>query len=167
MGLVAHHSPAQNNQRLVLVGLTPGLGIGVYNGIGLSAGLDLRYQHPIAPNLALTAKTGIDVFRVKSRYAEQFRQQYKTTAGFSIPLTVGPRYYFPKGLYTGLNVGADIGVSKLAVTSFRFEPSVGMLVPLRAGRYLDVGTSVNTSFNRGSGVFSFNFAYGLPVSSLR
>lgn len=158
---------AQQDQRLLVVGATPGLGIGQYNGVGLSGGIDLRYQHPLAGNLTLTAKTGFEAFRVKSRYVEYYRQNYQVVTGFSVPITVGPRYYFFKGLYGGLNLGVDISVSKLAATSFRFEPAVGAVVPLPSGRYVDVGTSFVTSFSRGSGIYSFTVAYGLGWGAVR
>lgn len=158
---LAPFSHAQRDQRLLLIGVSPGLGIGIYNSIGVVGGIDLRYQHPLARNLTLTAKTGIDVFRIKNRYAEQVKKDYQTITGFSVPVTVGPRCYFLKGMYGGLNLGADIGISKLTVSSFRFEPMVGVVIPTSAGRYVDVGASIQSSFNRGSGIFSFNLAYGL------
>lgn len=158
---------AQQDQRLLLSGVTPGLGIGLYNGIGLSGGIDLRYQHPLVNHLTITVKTGLEAFRIKSRYTEYYRQNYQTVTGLSVPITVGPRYYVHKGMYGGLNLGADISVSKLAATSFRFEPAVGAVVPLPSGRYVDVGTSVVTSFSRGSGVYLFTVAYGLGWAVVR
>ena len=85
---------AQRNQRLVGVGLMPGLGIGSYNALGANAGLSVRYQHPLRGQMVLTTKTGLDFFAIRGRYADAYRQQYQTATGLSIPLTIGPRYYY-------------------------------------------------------------------------
>ncbi|MBC8154859.1 MAG: hypothetical protein H7Z72_18335 [Bacteroidetes bacterium] len=155
-----NQATAQSDQTLLLIGANPGVGIGIYNSVGVNFGIDLRYQHPLTNNLTLIGKTGIESLRVKGRYVDQFRQEYQTATGLGIPITVGPRYYIMPGLYGGLNLGADIGITKLVSSSFRFEPGVGIVVPLQAG-YLDVGTSISTSLSRGSGTFSFNVSYGL------
>lgn len=159
LGLI-NQAAAQSDQTLLLIGTNPGLGIGVYNSVGVSGGIDLRYQHPLTHNLTLIGKTGIESLRVKGRYVDQFRREYQTATGLGVPITVGPRYYIMQGLYGGLNLGADIGVTRLISSSFRFEPGVGAVVPLRDG-YLDVGISISTSLSRGSGTFSFNIGYGL------
>ncbi len=153
---------AQSSQSMLFIGGNPGVGIGVYNSVGVTGGFDLRYQHPLKGNLVLILKTGGETLRIKGRYANQFINEYQTATGFSLPFAVGPRYYFMKGMYTGLNLGVDIGLTRIVTSSFRFEPGVGVVVPLRAGGYVDAGTSVSTSFSQGSGTFSFNVAYGLP-----
>lgn len=158
-----HPCLAQSHQRLLFVGITPGLGIGSYNGVGPTVGIDLRYQHLLKDNWVLTAKTGIEALRIKGRYAEQFQRTYQTASGLSLPITVGVRRYFLDRLHADLNVGADIGVSALTITSFRFEPMVGMMIPLSRDNYLDIGSSVVTSFGRGSGIYLFSFAYGLKL----
>ncbi|GAB3513454.1 hypothetical protein GCM10027341_55480 [Spirosoma knui] len=154
---------AQDNQQVLFAGITPGLGIGLYNGVGLSGGLDIRYQRPWRDQWAFTAKTGLEVLLIKGRYAEQFRKTYQTSAGLSIPATVGIRRYWLKGIHTDLNVGVDVGISTITVTAFRFEPMVGMMIPLSTGGYLDIGSSVTTNFELGSGIYAFTFAYGLPL----
>ncbi|GAB3560288.1 hypothetical protein [Spirosoma fluminis] len=159
--LFSDYCLAQANQPLLLAGITPGLGIGLYNGVGLSGGLDIRYQRPWRNTWAFTAKTGLEVLLIKGRYAEQFRKTYQTSTGLSIPATVGVRRYWLKGIHTDLNVGVDVGISAITVTAFRFEPMVGMMISLPTGGYLDIGSSVTTSFERGSGIYAFTFAYGL------
>lgn len=155
-------SLAQSDQSLLFIGVNPGVGIGVYNGIGVAGGINLRYQHPLNNNLTLIARTGIESFRIKGRYADYYQQNFQTATGISIPIAGGPRYYFMENLYGGLNLGVEIGANKLSATAFLFEPGVGLVVPLKGGNYLDVGTSIVTSFSRGSGIFAFNIAYGLP-----
>lgn len=152
---------AQGRNRILFVGLPVGVGVGRYNGTGFVTGFDVRYQHPLGSNFTITGKTGLEIFLVKGRYKEYYRYYYGSSSGISIPITVGPRFYIVDGLHAGLNFGVDIGVSRLAATSFRFEPAVGYAIRLNNGNYADVGTSFVTSFGEGSGVFSFNFAYGL------
>lgn len=153
----------QSGQSVLWLGATPGLGMGVYNGIGIGLGADVRYQRPLTRKLVAIARSGLDLFVIKGRYSEQFRKEYNTTVGLSIPITVGPRYYFLESLYGGLQLGADISITRLGVSSFRFEPSVGKVFPIAGGRYLDVGASIPTSMSRGSGMFLFNVAYGLGL----
>ena len=154
---------AQGKNRLLFIGSPVGVGVGRYNPTGFQTGVDVRYQHPLASNFTITAKTGLEVFLVKGRYREYFRYYYDAGAGLSIPVTVGPRFYIIDGLHVGLNLGVDIGLSALAATAFRFEPATGYAVRLANGNYVDVTTSFVTSFGEGSGAFLFNFAYGLNL----
>lgn len=154
---------AQGRNQILFVGLPVGVGVGRYNATGFVTGFDVRYQHPLGSNFTLTAKTGLEIFLVKGRYKDYYRYYYNSSSGISIPITIGPRFYIVDGLHAGLNFGVDIGVSRLAATSFRFEPAVGYAIKLNNGNYADVGTSFVTSFSEGSGVFSFNFAYGLNL----
>ena len=154
---------AQGRNQILFIGTPIGVGVGRYNGTGFVTGLDVRYQHPLGSNFTITGKTGMEFFLVKGRDKEYYRYYYDATSGISIPITIGPRFYIVDGLHAGLNLGVDIGVSRLAATSFRFEPAVGYAIRLKNGNYADVGTSFVTSFGLGSGVFSFNFAYGLNL----
>jgi hypothetical protein len=152
---------AQGRNQILFIGTPIAVGVGRYNGTGFQTGLDIRYQHPLGSNFTITGKTGLEFFLVKGRYKEYYRYYYGTSSGISIPITIGPRFYIIDGLHAGLNLGVDIGVSRLAATSFRFEPAVGYAIRLPNRNYVDVGTSFITSFSEGSGAFSFNFAYGL------
>lgn len=154
---------AQGNDKILFVGTPLAVGVGRYNGTGLVTGFDTRFQLPLGSNFALTGKTGLEVFFIKGKYKEYYRYYYDAAAGLSIPIALGPRFYIVDGLHTDLNVGVDIGVSRLAATSFRFEPMAGYAIPLSNGHYIDVGASFVTSFSSGSGAFSFNFAYGLNL----
>lgn len=154
---------AQGRSQILFIGTPVGVGVGRCNAIGFVTGLDVRYQHPLGSNFAITGKTGLEVFLVKGKYKDYYRYYYDASGGLGIPITVGPRYYIVDGLHVGLNLGVDIGVSALAATSFRFEPMTGYVVRLANGNYVDISTSFITSFGEGSGVFSFNFAYGLNV----
>lgn len=154
---------AQGRNQALFIGTPVGVGVGRYNAIGFQTGLDIRYQHPLGSNFTITGKTGLEVFLVKGRYKEYFQYYYGSSGGLSIPITIGPRFYIIDGFHVGLNVGVDIGLSAIAATSFRFEPMTGYVIRLANGNYVDASTSFITSFGEGSGVFSFNFAYGLNV----
>ncbi|GAB3957623.1 hypothetical protein GCM10028805_50670 [Spirosoma harenae] len=152
---------AQGRNQILFIGTQAGVGVGRYNGTGFQTGLDFRYQHLLGSKFTITAKTGAEFFLVKGRYKEYYRYYFDTASGISIPITFGPRFYIVDGLHVGLNLGVDIGVSQLAATSFRFEPGAGYAIRLPNRDYIDVGTSFITSFGQGSGLFSFNFAYGV------
>ncbi|WP_420151228.1 hypothetical protein [Spirosoma sp.] len=154
---------AQGRSQILFVGTPLAVGVGRYNAVGFQPSFDIRYQHPLGANFTITAKTGLDIFLIKSKYKDYFRYYYNSTAGISIPITVGPRFYIVDGLYAGLNLGVDIGVNSIALTSFRFEPGFGYAIRLANKNYVDMGTSFVTSFSEGSGAFSFNFAYGVNL----
>jgi hypothetical protein len=154
---------AQGRNRILFVGTPLAVGVGRYNAVGFQPSFDLRYQQPLGSNFTITAKTGLDIFLIKSKYRDYFRYYFDTTTGISIPITVGPRVYIIDGLYANLNLGVDIGVNSIALTSFRFEPGFGYVVRLANKNYVEMGTSFITSFSEGSGAFSFNFAYGVNL----
>lgn len=154
---------AQGRNQILFVGTPLAVGVGRYNAVGFQPGFDLRYQQPLGSGFNVTIKTGLDIFLIKSKYREYFRYYFDTTTGISIPITVGPRFYIVDGLYAGLNLGVDIGVNSIALTSFRFEPGFGYAIRLANKNYVDMGTSFITSFSEGSGAFSFNFAYGVNL----
>ncbi|MBD2754327.1 hypothetical protein [Spirosoma validum] len=162
-GILQTQVYAQGRNQILFVGTPLAVGVGRYNAVGFQPSFDIRYQHPLGSNFTVTAKTGLDIFLVKSKYREYFRYYYNTTTGISIPITVGPRVYIVDGLYAGLNLGVDIGVNSIALTSFRFEPGFGYAIRLANKNYVDMGTSFITSFSEGSGAFSFNFAYGVNL----
>lgn len=157
---------AQADKQLLYLGTGLGLGVGRYNDLDLSTGLNLRFQQPLGAGFSLTARTGGDFSVVKGKEKDYYRYYYGTTSGFSIPLTVGPRFYIVDGLHTDLNVGVDLGVTELTSTSLHFEPAVGYTLPLANSHYLDLGISLITSFEQGSGVFSFNLAYAFNLGGL-
>ncbi|MVM30520.1 hypothetical protein GO755_10790 [Spirosoma sp. HMF4905] len=154
---------AQGRNQVLFIGTPLAVGVGRYNATGFTTGLDIRYQQPLGSNITITGKTGMEFFLVKGRYRDDFRYYYGAASGISIPITIGPRFYIIDGLHAGLNLGVDIGVSRIAATAFRFEPAFGYVVRLPNHNYVDIGTSFVTSFGEGSGAFSFNFAYGLNL----
>lgn len=170
---------AQGNNSLLFVGSSAGIGVGSYNPTGFVTSLDLRYQQPIATNFSVTARTGGEFFLIKKAFRYTYVPLYSygygyswyyeqgPGSGFSIPLTVGPRYYIANGLHADLNLGVDIGVTAVAATAFRFELGMGCAIPLANSKYMDLSASFITSFARGSGAFSFNFAYGLNLGGRR
>lgn len=171
---------AQANDQLLFVGSSAGTGVGSYNPTGFVTSLDFRYQQPLGANFCMTARTGGEFFRIKKAFRDTYYPGYYSYygyyggyyvpgpgSGFSIPVTVGPRYYIVDGLHADLNLGVDIGVTERAATAFRFEPGVGYAIPLANNNYVDLSASFITSFAQGSGAFSFNFAYGLNLGGRR
>ncbi|MBD2704069.1 hypothetical protein IC229_25715 [Spirosoma sp. BT702] len=179
----------QANSKLLYVAGDVLLGVGKYNAIDYGAGVNIRLHYPILPQLAVTAKAGIEYYFISAyRYMTTtylgygynpisgfgFNTLYSApggvsgekTYGVSIPLAVGPRLYLPalrNGAHVDLNVGADLAASRIMVTSLHVSPGAGITLPLPNDKLLDVMAYYVTSFERGSGVIGVSVAYGLPV----
>ncbi|MBO0940028.1 hypothetical protein J2I47_26015 [Fibrella sp. HMF5335] len=165
------HVPTVGERSLVFLETGIGVGIGKYNATGIATGLGGRFQMPLGSNFTLNAKTGFSMGTIKKAYryggyydyyGYYYASEYPATY-FWIPVNVGPRFYFAKNLHVGLNLGVDIGVSEVAATSFHFEPAFGYALPLANGNVIDFGTTFETSFEQGSSIFNFRFAYGLNL----
>ncbi|GAB3919445.1 hypothetical protein [Larkinella terrae] len=175
----------QATDKLVFGGVALEHGVGRYNPITFGAGAIAQFQYPLSPVFAVTAKGGVEVFRINfsslNPYAYLgygynpisgfgFNTLYMNYAmrndrvmGVSVPLCVGPRAYLTNRLHADVLVGADVGASEVMRTSLRFEPGIGYLLPLPQGRFLDVNSSYCTSFGRGSGVVSLGVSYGIRI----
>ena len=180
----------QADKKILYVGADLLRGVGKYNGLGFGAGMNARLQYPLIPNLALTAKVGVEYYKIAyygylpgysslgygyniitgwgfNTYNYIPGLTYSDESyGLSLPVTVGPRLYLPavlKGLHTDLNVGADVAATKTMLTSLHVSPGVGYTLPLANGHFLDVTTSFVTNFKRGNGVVGLSVAYGLPI----
>lgn len=181
---------AQADRKLLFAGADLLHGVGRYNALRVGGGLSARVQYPLRSNLALTAKVGVEYYRI--RYYDYlpgysylgygyniitgygFNTIYYGAGygylvndnGVSLPVTVGPRLYLPglvRGLHTDLNAGLDVAATRTLITSLHIAPGVGYAVLLSTGNYLDVSLNYGTSFGRGSGVFGLSAAYGLPL----
>ena len=167
------HIPTAGERSLIFIETGIGVGIGKYNATGITTGLSGRFQMPLGSNFTLNASTGFSMGTIKKAYRsggyyDYYGNYYYDNTGvpatyFWIPVNVGPRYYFAKNLHVGLNLGVDIGVSEVAATSFHFEPGFGYALPLGNGNFFDIGTTFETSFEQGTSIFSFRFAYGLNL----
>lgn len=182
-------SLAQADEKLLFAGLDVLKGVGKYNGITYGVGGSIRYHHPIRQHVALTARVGLEYYKI--RYYSYVPSTYLgygynaitgfgfntiyygagnlyeyETHGVNLPITVAPRLYLPNvlpGLHADLNLGADMALSKSLITSLHVAPGAGYALPLKTGQYLDITTNFVTSFSRGSGLFTIGAAYGLPV----
>lgn len=179
----------QANAKLLYIAADVLRGIGKYNAIDYGVGANVRLHYPILPQLAVTAKAGVEYYTISAyRYMTTTYLGYgynpisgfgfntiysapggisgEKTYGVSIPLVVGPRLYLPairNGAHVDLNVGADLAASRIMVTSLHVSPGAGFTIPLPDDKFLDVMAYYVTSFERGSGVLGVSFAYGLPV----
>ncbi len=161
-------------------------GVGRYNGVSFGVGFSGRYQYPLTRTVALTAKLGLEIYRIdytyvlpssylgygynaitgfgfNTLYYNYYPYEYRAT-GINIPFSFGPRVYLTNNVHTDLNVGVDIAANEAVASVFHVEPGVGYTLPLPNGHLLDINTSYFTSFARGSGGFSIGVAYGLKLT---
>lgn len=172
---------AQANKRLLLLGADIYRGVGSYSAITFGAGLNAAYHKPLQNNLVLVGKAGLNYYKAEfysvgtgfgytgnptTTYPGQFYSTYNETSvsGLTLPVTIGLRQYLPsiaKGAHADAGIGAEVGIYN-ASTSFLFAPSVGYMLPLKAGNYLDLNLSILTSFARGGTIVGIGAALGLP-----
>ncbi|GAB3513457.1 hypothetical protein GCM10027341_55490 [Spirosoma knui] len=177
----------QANDKLVYLGANLLAGIGRYNGIKYGAGVSGRFQYPLTTNVALTAKVGLEVYRVSSAFLVpnsylgygyspisgfgfntlyyNFYSYESVAMGLAIPICFGPRVYLNDRAHVDLNVGVDIAANASMVSSLHVEPSAGYLLPLPNGGKLDLNAGYFTSFAKGSGVFTIGAAFGLSLKN--
>ncbi|GAB3691413.1 hypothetical protein GCM10027592_09420 [Spirosoma flavus] len=179
----------QANEKLLYVAGDVLGGVGTYNTIDYGAGVNLRLHYPVLPQLAVTAKIGVEYYTISAyRYMTTTYLGYgynpisgfgfntiysapggisgEKTYGVSLPIVVGPRLYLPalrNGAHVDLNAGADVAASKMMITSLHVSPGAGLTLPLPNNKFLDVMAYYVTSFERGSGVVGVSVAYGLPI----
>lgn len=162
------------------------IGVGRYNSVNFGVGVSGRFQYPFSSKVALTVKTGLEVYRVSYSYVlpssylgygynlitgfgfntiyyNYYGYEYKAT-GVSIPLQFGPRVYLTNEVHADLNVGVDIAANRNMVSVLHVEPGFGYTRRLGNGGYLDLNAGYFTSFARGSGVFTLGAAYGIRLN---
>lgn len=172
---------AQANNKMVLLGLDLYKGVGTYTAITYGAGLSAAYHKPLEKNLVFTAKAGVSFYKAElysigsgfgytgnptTMYPGQFYSTFDETSitGIALPISAGLRQYLPtivKGAHADVGIGARVGVSKFS-TSFLFTPSVGYMLPLPGGNYLDFTLLLQTKLARGGTVIGLGVALGLP-----
>lgn len=159
------------------------------NGINYGAGLNAKLQYPIAPNLTLTARLGLEHYKISGvsyglgyptlGYGNnlitgwgwntpqyQVNALYYETRGTNLPITVGVRYYIPavlEGFHVDMNGGVDATLSESLRSSVRFEPNVGYTLTLGNGKFLDLSLAYLNALKPRTGVFGLSIAYGIPV----
>ena len=162
-------------------------GVGRSNGISYGVGVSGRFQYPLTPRVALTAKLGLEMYRITGLFLVPttylgygyngitgfgFNTIYNTSylyptreTGYNVPITFGPRVYLTRQVHVDLNVGVDIAANESMVSVLHLEPGVGYTLPLpHNGGVLDLTAGYFTSLARGSGVFAIGAAYGLKLS---
>lgn len=125
----------------------------VYN---FGYGGSLNYQHPVAPNMNLTASAGYINFETKEVLGAKFN------SGF-IPVKVGARYFLAENFYVNGEVGASFGTGDLNDgTAFVYSPGVGVEFPVSDKASIDLGGRYEGWSNNGTLSFfgiraAFNF----------
>lgn len=186
--LAGGHLPkafGQTTDKLIFGGLALEHGVGRYNPIQFGAGAVAQFQYPLTPVFAVTAKVGVEVFRINFTSLNPYSYLgygYNPISGFgfntlymnyalrndrilgvSAPICVGPRAYITDRVHADVLVGADIAASEVIRTSLRVEPAIGYMLPLPQGRFLDINATYCTSFARGSGMVSLGVSYGFKL----
>lgn len=94
-------------------------------------GGSLLYQHPVAPNLNLTANAGYLSFKYKDVFGGG-------TSGF-VPVKVGARYFVAENFYVNGEIGAAFSTEKGGSTAFAYSPGLGIEFPVADKSSIDVG----------------------------
>lgn len=187
--LTANYLPSAFGQaadKIIYGGVNLTHGVGPYNSVNLGAGISGRIQYPLTPTVALTAKLGLEVYRVTNTflysssylgygyniitgfgfntlYYNYYPYDYAAT-GINIPFSFGPRVYLTSNFHADLGIGVDIAANEVLTSDLHVEPGIGYTLPLSNGNFVDVNTSYFTSFARGSGAFTIGIAYGLKFN---
>ncbi|WP_316821454.1 outer membrane protein [Pedobacter gandavensis] len=120
-------------------------------------GGSLNYQHPVAPNLNLTASAGYLNFQSK-----EIPFVGKVNTGY-IPVKVGARYFLAENFYVNGEVGASFGTGDFNDgTAFVYSPGVGVEFPVSDKASIDLGGRYEGWSNHGTASFiglraAFNF----------
>lgn len=176
----------QANDKLLYLGIYGLKDVLQHSNINYGVGVSGRLQYPLAPKIALTARAGLEMYKITGSYIvpttslgygynpisgygfntiqNSFYTYPVNATGYNIPVMLGPRIYLTRQVHIDLNAGADIAASRTMLTAIRVEPEIGYTIPLGNGRMLDINTSYLTNFIRGSGLFSVGTAYGLLVA---
>jgi hypothetical protein len=117
-------------------------------------GGSLLYQHPVAPNLNLTANAGYISFKAKDIIGGG-------TAGF-IPVKVGARYFVAENFYVNGELGAAFSTETGGSTAFAYSPGLGIEFPVADKSSIDVGARYEGWSKNGTSSFiglraAFNF----------
>lgn len=154
----AQKDAAMNGPKLG-IGAEFALPIGDFaDGWKLGFGGSLLYQHPVAPNLNLTANAGYISF--KSKELPIIGGTINT--GF-IPVKVGARYFLAENFYINGELGAAFATGdNNGGTAFAYSPGVGVEFPVADKSSIDLGARYEGWSNNGSLSFigiraAFNF----------
>ncbi|SHF20253.1 outer membrane beta-barrel protein [Pedobacter caeni] len=153
----AQKDAAMNGPKLG-IGAEFALPIGDFaDGWKLGFGGSLLYQHPVAPNLNLTANAGYISFKSK-----EIPFIGGTVNMGYVPVKVGARYFLAENFYINGELGAAFGTKKGSSTMFAYSPGVGVEFPVADKSSIDLGARYEGWSNDGSLSFigiraAFNF----------
>ncbi|GAB3319100.1 hypothetical protein GCM10027299_11330 [Larkinella ripae] len=182
-----HFSPVfgQASDPLFFGGVHLNMPVGRYKPLTFGAGFDARFQYPVLPKLALTARAGLELFRINYASLNPYAYLgygYNPISGFgfntmymsyasrnervtalNVPLGVGPRLFLTDRLHADVLAGLDVAASEHMRSSFRLEGGGGYLLPLRQGGFLDINAGFFTSFAKGSNLLTLGVSYGFKL----
>jgi hypothetical protein len=153
------------------MGIGANLGIPTSDRYSFAAGVDLRVQFDVTKQLSVPVATGYNHFFAKDDVAYSptglapFQEQ--PDYGY-IPVKTGLKYFFDpsgSGIYAMGEVGAAIGVSDHAKTTFLYAPTLGYSWSngLDLGlKYENAGKGVDGLGNE-SGQVALRIAYGFKL----
>ncbi|MFY7899017.1 MAG: hypothetical protein ACOVNY_02460 [Chitinophagaceae bacterium] len=139
-----------NAQKSWRMGVGVSAGLATKNVYGVVLAADARFQKGIAENTSFIFTTGFT----------HFLDNNKTVNAFSyVPVKLGLKSFANKHLYFAGEVGAGLGVTKGAGSSFVWSPSVGY-----SFKSLDVAVKYEdfTSFETTKHI-ALRFAYGFKL----
>jgi hypothetical protein len=154
------------------MGIGANLGIPTSDLYGFAAGVDLRVQFDVTKQLSVPVATGYNHFFAKDNIAYfpngvAAGAQILPDYGY-IPVKTGLKYFFDpsgSGIYAMGEVGAAIGVSDHAKTTFLYAPTLGYSWSngLDLGlKYENAGKGVDGLGNE-SGQVALRIAYGFKL----
>lgn len=150
----AQKDPGMNGPKLG-IGAEFAFPIGQFGDVSkFGVGGSLLYQHPVAPNLNLTANAGYISVKNKDIAGGN-------TAGL-IPVKVGARYFLAENFYVNGELGAAFSTVTGGGTAFAYSPGVGIEFPVANKSSIDVGARYEGWSNNGTLSFiglraAFNF----------
>ncbi|MCX2451334.1 outer membrane beta-barrel protein [Pedobacter sp. PLR] len=128
----AQKDPAMNGPKLG-IGAEFAFPMGNYGDFyKMGYGGSLTYQHPVAPNLNLTANAGYLSFKTKEILG------FSGTSGY-IPVKVGARYFLAENFYLNGEVGAAFATEDGDKTRFAYSPGAGVEFPVADKASIDLG----------------------------
>lgn len=154
------------------IGVGANLGIPTSDIYGFAAGLDLRIQFDVTKQLSVPVATGYNHFFAKNDVAyfpNGLGNAPESLPDYGyIPVKTGLKYFFDpsgSGIYAMGEVGAAIGVSDHAKTTFLYAPTLGYSWSngLDLGlKYENTGKGVDGLGNE-SGQVALRIAYGFKL----
>ncbi|MBC8987608.1 outer membrane beta-barrel protein [Pedobacter sp. N36a] len=144
----AQKDPAMNGPKLG-IGAEFAFPMGNFGDLyKMGYGGSLLYQHPVAPNLNLTANAGYLSFKAKDIFGGG-------TSGV-IPVKVGARYFVAENFYLNGEIGAAFSTEDGGGTKFAYSPGAGLEFPVADKASIDLGVRYE-GWSKGDGLVTPSF----------